>query len=224
MNMKSKLGLALIAITMASPLSAAKAKKSAATAKKAVETKKLEADVASSQIKWLGKKVTGQHDGTIALKNGTFEVAGDQLVGGTFEVDMTTLVVTDIKDTETNAKLLGHLKSDDFFSTEKNPTSTLKIKSVTPLAKPEAGKTSHEIAGDLTIKGIKKSITFPALIEMKDNVVHAKGTMTIDRTKYSIKYGSGKFFKGLGDKVISDTFTLDLDVSSKATQDKVATN
>lgn len=170
-------------------------------------------DVHQSHVKWVGKKVTGQHNGTIALKSGEVDLAGDSLKGGKFEVDMTSIVCEDLKDAETNAKLIGHLKTDDFFGVDKNPTSTLVIKSVKPAAKPTKDAT-HEITGDLTIKGTTHPVTFPAVVEVKGGKLHATGKIDIDRTKYNIRYGSGKFFQNLGDKTIYDNFELTFDVKN----------
>jgi polyisoprenoid-binding protein YceI len=82
----------------------------------------------------------------------------------------------------------------------------------------KAGKTkgSYDVTADLTIKGITKSVTFPADVTVAADKVIAKATVTIDRTAYDIKYGSGKFFPSIGDKAIYDDFTLTLDlVASK---------
>jgi polyisoprenoid-binding protein YceI len=161
----------------------------------------------------LGKKVTGQHNGTVALKSGKVDLDGKTLKGGKFEIDMNSIVVEDLKDPTYNAKLTGHLKSDDFFGVAKFPTSTFVITSVKPV-KNEKDAT-HEITGDLTIKGITQPVTFPAKVEFKDGEAHAKGKAMVDRTKYNIRYGSGKFFENLGDKMISDNFEMDLDLAAK---------
>ena len=119
----------------------------------------------------------------------------------------------DLADEAMNKKLVGHLHSDDFFSIEKNPTSTLKITKVAP------GKDGKmEITGDLTIKGITpkdKKVTFPAEVHVTKEGVHAAGTMTVDRTAYNIKYNSLKFFSSIGDKAIADTFTVTFDLIAK---------
>jgi polyisoprenoid-binding protein YceI len=178
------------------------------------KAKELSIDPAQSTIKWTGKKVTGQHHGVINLKSGTVEVDKDALKGGQFEVDMTSIKNEDISDAENNAKLTGHLKSDDFFGVNKFSTATFKITSVKPLKGQKDA--THEITGDLTIKGITHPVTFPAVVEVKGDKASAQGKVTIDRTKYGIKYGSGQFFENLGDKMINDTFELDLDLKSKS--------
>ena len=165
----------------------------------------LSVDAAKSSVNWLAKKVTGQHNGTIGLAKGTLEVDGKKIVGGSFEIDMKTLKCTDLTDAGYNAKLIGHLTGADFFDTSKFGTANLKITKVTP----KDGK-NVEITGDLTIKGITAPITFPAVVDMTATGATATAAITIDRTKYDIKYGSKSFFASIGDKAIDDTFVLDV--------------
>nr|WP_319400649.1 YceI family protein [uncultured Carboxylicivirga sp.] len=155
-------------------------------------------DVKKSSLEWTGKKVTGEHMGNILFKSGELVFKDGKLSGGEFEVDMTSITNTDLTDAEYNKKLVGHLKSDDFFGVEKYPTSTLKIKTIH-----QKGNEYHVVA-DLTIKGKTNPVEFSVMDS--DDVYD--GVITIDRTKYDVRYGSGKFFDNLGDKVIYDEFTL----------------
>ena len=164
-----------------------------------------------STLGWVGKKVTGQHNGTVQFKDGDVLVRGNQIVGGTFTVDMNSLKVEDIKDQDSNGKLVGHLRSDDFFSIEKNPTATFKITSLTPL-KGDAKGNNATVTGDLTIKGNTQKISFPAKVGVKNGRAAASGVATVDRTKFDIKYGSKSFFESIGDKAIMDDFTLSFNV------------
>jgi hypothetical protein len=50
---------------------------------------------------------------------------------------------------------------------------------------------------------------------MENGKLVAIGETEIDRTKYDIRYGSGKFFEDLGDKMIYDTFTVKFKVGAK---------
>jgi polyisoprenoid-binding protein YceI len=160
------------------------------------QTKKV--DISKSTINWVGKKVTGEHSGTVALKSGALVFKKNALTGGTFTVDMTTLTATDLTG-EYQGKLNGHLKADDFFGTDKFPTSTLVFKTIAT-----KGNDVYTVTADLTIKGKTNPITFD--ITVKGNT--ATTALKIDRTKYDIKYGSKSFFEGLGDKTIYDDFDL----------------
>ncbi|WP_194767708.1 YceI family protein [Tamlana sp. I1] len=163
--------------------------------KKAVKTE-------ASKVVWKGYKVTGSHEGTIAIKSGTLEFDKDKLVGGEFVMDMTTLSSTDLEG-EYKGKLDGHLKSDDFFGVEKFPTSTLVFKKVKA-----SGKNAYHVTGDLTIKGKTHAIDFT--ISIYGN--KATASLKIDRTKYDIRYGSASFFDDLKDKAIYDEFDIVADL------------
>ncbi|WP_421941141.1 YceI family protein [Pedobacter sp.] len=156
-------------------------------------------DAAKSTITWLGKKVTGSHNGTISLKSGSLNVDGKKVTGGTFVIDMTS-----IKDADGSAKLEGHLKADDFFGSSKFPTSTFVITKVT------GSGAKITVSGNLTIKGITKPLSFPAAVTTNaDGTVSAvAGKIVVDRTKYDIKYGSKSFFDSIGDKAINDEFEI----------------
>ncbi len=165
-------------------------------------TKKINAE--KSGIVWTGKKVTGQHSGTINLQNGALVFKGKVLQGGTFTVDMTTINTTDLKAGQGKEKLDGHLKAEDFFGVEKHKTANLVFKTISG-----KGKGLYTVTADLTIKGITKPITFD--ITVKGNT--ATTTLNVDRTKYDIKYGSGSFFSDLGDKTINDEFELKVNLA-----------
>ncbi|MGF1637051.1 MAG: YceI family protein [Cyclobacteriaceae bacterium] len=163
------------------------------------------ADVKKSEIKWHGKKVTGEHNGTIQLQDGDIMVENGKLTGGKFAINMGTISNDDITDADSKAKLEGHLKSDDFFGVEKHPKATFVITSVTPKSGAE-----YTVKGDITIKGKTQSIEFPATVAVKGKEVHANAKIVVDRSKFDVRYGSGSFFDGLGDKMIYDDFTLDI--------------
>lgn len=160
-------------------------------------------DVKKSKVEWTGKKVTGQHNGTIDIKEGTLEVNNSKLTGGKIVIDMQSLKNEDLKDQEFNAKLVGHLKSDDFFSVATHPTSQLEVTKV------EGSGANLKVTGNLTIKGKTNPVTFPVTVSKEGNNSVYHGTITVDRSKYDVRYGSKSFFNDLGDKAINDEFTLD---------------
>jgi polyisoprenoid-binding protein YceI len=163
-------------------------------------------DIKKSRIHWIGKKATGQHDGYISFSQAALEFDKGKLTGGSFTVDMNSITCTDITDAETNGKFIGHLKADDFFGVASHPVSTLKITKV------EAKGKKYNITADLTIKGKTNPVTFEAEVNEKGGKGTAKATVTVDRTKYDIRYGSKSFFDNLGDKFIYDEFTLELNL------------
>lgn len=170
---------------------------------------KVTIDTDASDVLWVGKKVTGQHNGSIALSSGELQVTDGKLSGGSFDIDMTSLTVLDLEG-GMKGKLEGHLKSDDFFGVETHPKATLTIKE----AKHTKGN-SYDVKADLTIKGITKEISFTSAFEMKDGTTTATADLTIDRSDFDVRYGSGSFFDDLGDKTIYDDFELSISLSAK---------
>ena len=167
-------------------------------------------DPATTTVKWVGKKVTGQHAGTVAVKTGNLVFTGDLITAGEIDVDMNSLTVTDIPATdENNAKLVGHLKSPDFFNVGKYPDAKLVITGS------QKSKTGLKIKGNLTMIGKTAPVEFDAKVTKNDTTATAKSDITIDRTKWELKYGSGDFFKGLGDKAIHNEFVISVDVTAK---------
>ncbi|TDG37899.1 YceI family protein [Pedobacter changchengzhani] len=162
-------------------------------------------DASKSTVTWIGKKITGSHNGTIMLQSGTLNVNGKNITGGSFVMDMTS-----IKDADGSAKLEGHLKAEDFFGVVKFPTSNFVITKVLGLG------ANVKVEGNLTIKGITKPINFPAIISVNNGVVSAlAGKIVVDRTKYDIRYGSKSFFDSIGDKAIDDNFELAVKLVAK---------
>jgi polyisoprenoid-binding protein YceI len=168
-------------------------------------------NASQSKVKWNGKKVTGEHYGTINLKSGNLTVANGQVTGGNFEMDMNSIVCEDLTNQDINARLVGHLKSDDFFSVDKHATSKFVVTNVKKVSGNE-----YEFTGNLTIKGITHPVTFTANTEVNGNQLKANGKITIDRTKYDIRFRSGRFFSDLGDNLIYDDFTLDFSLTAQA--------
>jgi polyisoprenoid-binding protein YceI len=177
--------------------------------------------VKDSKVHWLGKKVTGQHEGDIFLKSGEVTYEKGKLKGGSFTIDMNSITCTDITDAGTNKKLVGHLKKDDFFGVDKFPTATLTITSVKAL---ESGSMLADMAGDdskgfevtadLTIKGKKSPVTFKTFVTESGKTVKATGKLTFDRSKFDVRFGSTSFFEGLGDRAIYNDVELAIDVTA----------
>lgn len=170
-----------------------------------MKNQKFEIVGTQSNIDWVGRKVTGAHNGTIAIKKGELILNDGKLAGGMFIVDTTSVKILDITDPATNAQFAGHLASDDFFASEKYPEAALEIVSVD----------GNRVAGNLTIKGITHPVSFDAVVKTNEDRLTATGKLVIDRTKYEMKFRSGNFFQNLGDTLIYDHFELDVIVTAK---------
>lgn len=161
-------------------------------------------DATASEVNWKGFKPTGEHFGTVTITEGILKTADGNLVGGTFTFDMNSIVVKDMPaDNEYNAKLVGHLKSGDFFEVEKFPTASFEI---TEVAKAEA---KVNISGNLTVKGITKNITIPAAVSTVDGaMVVTSDAFKVDRTEFGIQYKSTKLADVIKEKSIDDLFEM----------------
>lgn len=162
-------------------------------------------DKKESVVTWKGSMQFSPngHVGYVYISNGDLTIDNGRLVAGTVEVDMTTLA--DEKYGSDN-ELINHLKSADFFDVKKFPTATFVITKV------DNGLT---VTGDLTIKGITHAVTFLVKIAVSEGVASANGKVTIDRTKWDVRYNSGKFFDNLADETISDDIELDMKVVAR---------
>lgn len=170
----------------------------------AIYAQNYKVDLQKSKVKWLATKVTGKHNGVISIKSGELTLKNGKIVSGTFVIDMNSIVCEDLQDQEYNKKLVGHLKSDDFFGVEKFPVASLTVTRATAFKGNNA-----DVRGDLTIKNKTNSILF---MVTKLNSLNYKAKMIVDRSKFDVRYGSNSFFDNLGDKAISDEFTLDIDL------------
>ena len=177
-----------------------------------MKTQDFNIDSAKSTIEWVGKKVTGSHNGTINIADGVLTLTDGELTGGKFTIDTTSIKILDITDLGTNAQFAGHLASPDFFASEQYPDATLDITSVSKRV-----DTHYHVAGDLTIKGITHPVEFEAeLGSIHGNSLQASGKLVIDRTKYDMRFRSGNFFKDLGDTLIYNDFTLNIQLNASA--------
>jgi len=162
-------------------------------------------DTTASKIEWVATKVSGYHTGSVHIKNGELQVHNGNITAGNFAMDMNSIVVSGPKgsDPAGNAKLLGHLKSPDFFEVDKNPEATFVITDVQPFAgnvpdttdprqeeinEYKVSNPTHTVSGNLTIKGVSKNIQFPARITVTGNSAEALAKFNIDRTQWNIVY------------------------------------
>jgi polyisoprenoid-binding protein YceI len=171
-----------------------------------MKTQKFKIISTQSNIDWVGRKVTGAHNGTIAIKDGELMLKDGKLTGGKIIANIASIEIQDITDPATNAQFAGHLASDDFFSSEKYPEAILEIISVS----------GNHVEGNLTIKGITHPVGFDVAVNVKDDHLTATGKLVIDRTKYEMKFRSGNFFKDLGDTLIYNDFELNVNITAKA--------
>lgn len=167
--------------------------------------------VVTSDIHWWGYKVAkseaSSHDGTIKVKSGEMVMKGNQLVGGSFVLDMTSINATDLSG-EYQQKLNGHLKNGDFFEVEKFPTAAFKITSV----KKNNDKVYNSlVTGNLTVKGKTNSVSFPAKITYSNGTVSlVSNKFSFDRQKFDVAYKSS-----MQDVFVKDDIDMTVKVTAK---------
>ena len=168
------------------------------------------AETASSVVNWKGSKPTGEHYGKVKIKDGHFNVSKGMIIGGEFNIDMNSIIVEDLpQDDKSNAKLVKHLKSDDFFGAATYPMANFKVTST------EKKGDQTLINGELRIKEKTHAISFLADVSISDKNLFLKSdTFIIDRSKWDVKYKSQSFFSDLGDKFISDDVELSVEVEA----------
>lgn len=161
-------------------------------------------DVKESSVGWYGaRKVGNNHRGTIQVASGNLEIVNGAPKSGDVVIDMTTI------SSEGNDMLVKHLKSDEFFSVSAHPDARFHMTKIEKTDEDEFSVT-YVFTGDMTIKGITQQVIFPARLRMSGKNLIGDATMSLDRTRWDIRYGSGKFFSDLGDKLINDEFDLTL--------------
>lgn len=181
-----------------------------------VEAVAVPAMAEGSTISWVGFKTyaDGRHNGTVALKGGEFQVKGEELVGGNFTIDMTSIACADLTDAEYNGKLVGHLMSDDFFAVEANPEAKFEIVSVAANPADTTTTASHTVTGNLTLRGVTKAITIPANIKVSNGHVQVTTPeFAIDRKQWNVMYGSTGIEGLAKDNMIDDNILLSLDIN-----------
>ncbi|RYE80997.1 MAG: YceI family protein [Myxococcales bacterium] len=155
-------------------------------------------DESGSAIRFVGRKVTGQHEGRFERFRGSVQLVDDDLARSSVRVTVAMASVTpDI------AKLSAHLRSSDFLDVERFPEATFVSTRVQP-----TGPTAL-VTGDLTLHGVTKRITFPATIQVSPAEFAMTGDVRLRRQDFGITY------QGMADDLIQDEVTLTLSVKAR---------
>lgn len=171
-------------------------------------------DIDTSSITWAGRNANSRHYGSLKFASGSLTIQGG-VVKGNCTVDMRSIQNDDLSDKELNAALLHHLSSDDFFYTEKYPTSAFTFQAES-LPDAPAGAAGHVVAGDMHICGITAPLEFPAVIlPHAEGGISAEAHFDLDRTKFGIIYGCARFFDFLGMHLVYENISLDVVIRAK---------
>jgi rhodanese-related sulfurtransferase/polyisoprenoid-binding protein YceI len=173
-------------------------------------------DVSKSTVEWIGRNLMSTHRGTVRIAEGRISVRGGALASGRIILDLQSIENADLDDPGMRQLLEHHLKSDDFFDVERFPTAELVLTSAEPFEDSIAGSPNFRFAAELTLKGVTRSIEFPAIVaEGEDGTVRADAQLEIDRTRWNVLYGSGRFYRMLGKHLVADIITLLVKIVAK---------
>jgi rhodanese-related sulfurtransferase/polyisoprenoid-binding protein YceI len=169
-------------------------------------------DTVQSIVEWAGHNPHTKHDGTVGIAEGEIAVKDGQTTG-TFMIDMNAIENRSLAGNDLQPVLISHLKSDDFFFTRRFPTATLTIRSGTPREKPYVSAPNVDVQGELSLKGVKAELSFPATVYQDSNgTITAKARFDLDRTRWKIIYGSTRFFEHLGMHLVFDIIHIDVKI------------
>ncbi|MFY0673942.1 MAG: YceI family protein [Bacteroidia bacterium] len=164
-------------------------------------------DAEASNIRWEGGTAgvtVYSHFGDINVQEGMLEVTGEEITGGSFVVDMTSIDPKDDGYSEENtpADLVGHLSTGDFFLVEEHPTASFEI----------TGMSEGAVMGNLTIRGNtnEETVNLETMDVAEDGTMTAKGTLTFDRQKYEVKWAHY-----LKDVILKDDIDLEITLVAK---------
>ena len=176
--------------------------------------------VDTSVIEWAGRNPNKKHVGTVQLAGGDITVNGG-IIGGSFEIDMTSLRNIDLEGDDLQPVLLSHLKSDDFFFVKLFPRAFFRIMTAQPVEKPTLSSPNLKVRGVLELRGMKKKIGFPATLSLlPEGGAAVEAHFDIDRTRWGILYGSSRFFEFLGMHLVFDLISIQLRLVLKSNDER----
>lgn len=168
-------------------------------------------DPAASVLEWTGRNINNRHYGRIPFSGGELVIDRGELQQGKMVLDMTGISNLDLQDDTYRQMLISHLKSDDFFDVQRYPTATIVISGWQAISGAAPGRPDHVITGELTIKGVTRELSFPAIVmPQEDGSLKAQAIVDLDRTAWGISYGSGRLFEKLGMHLVNDRIDIEL--------------
>ena len=165
-------------------------------------------DLETSFVGWTGRNANTGHQGIVRLKAGEIAVQ-DGSIGGSFVIDMQAIINFTLEDEGLRKILLDHLKSDDFFFVERFPEATFTLVQARPIEDAAPGCANFEVEGKLSLTGVDGMITFATVVErLADGGLAAEAHFDLDRTRWGVIYGSGRFFEHLGMHLVYDPISI----------------
>ncbi len=208
--MTNRAALVLAALTLASCKDPSKdtakatvtepARTAAAVEPPAANEETLPITSANSKIGFVASKVTGSHEGGFNTFSGALRLNPAKTEASHLDIDIEMgSVFTD------SEKLTGHLQTADFFLVEKYPAAKFVSTEIKPGGE---GGATHTITGNLTLRGVTKTISFPAAVTVAATAVTAKAEFALPRLQFGVAYA------GKADDLIRDNVIIKLNVNA----------
>ncbi|NVN92944.1 MAG: YceI family protein [Desulfuromonadales bacterium] len=173
-------------------------------------------DTDASTLEWTGRNLNNRHHGRIAIQGGELGVHDGRLSRGNIVLDMTTITNLDLQDPEWRSLLHRHLMSEDFFAVQRFPTASFMLTGWQKQEGAPAEAPGGIATGDLTIRGVTRSIGVPAIVAPQaDGSIKAHAAFCIDRTQWQVNYGSARLFERLGMHLVHELISLELFVLAR---------
>ena len=171
-------------------------------------TGKFQADADKSVVRWVGRNLVNQLDGTAGLSEATIELHDGRLAGGKAVVDMNSIICQDIEDSKLAKVLIDHLITDDFFLVDRFPTATFVLDSAQTIENATPGSPNYQIEGTMTLRGLSAKIQFPALLGFSETSIALQAQFDFNRVSWDSKYGFGHVYEALGQQLVNDFISI----------------
>lgn len=173
-------------------------------------------DTAESRVEWTGRNLINKHWGTVQVRGGHLAFENNRLTGGSIQLDMQTLACTDLAGTPLHDVLIAHLADDDFFDVANHPTATLELDTIPVALDGPPGGPNLRVSAVLELRGHKNPVAFEACAGWTaDGRAAAQAAFAIDRTRWNVLYGSGKFFQHLAGHLVNDLIDIQVRILTK---------
>jgi rhodanese-related sulfurtransferase len=172
-------------------------------------------DLAESRVTWVGRNLINKHWGQVALSAGHVEFQNGTVTAGEVVLDMRRITSSDLAGSDLHDVLIHHLESDDFFDVARFPEARFTIER-TEVCADCPGSRNLRLHGSLTLRGVTEPLSVEAAAGITpEGHAALQATFTIDRTKWRVLYGSGKFFQRLAGHLVNDDLELQVRMITK---------
>lgn len=170
-------------------------------------------DVGQSSIEWIGRNLASRHHGSLRISGGYFHFENGLPTRGRAELDMNSIEAADIQSPQMRKVLDDHLKSHDFFDSERFPVGVVELAQIRVSDSAASSLPNMQVEGSLTLKDVKNPISIAATHSLTaEGRWIAQAHFDIDRTEWDVIYGSSRYFRSLGQHLVHDLISLQIKI------------